>query len=217
MQGLAWDARGRLWASEFGQNTWDELNRIVPGGNYGWPVVEGRSGDDRFRNPVRQWHTDVASPSGIAIAGGVGVHGRLRGERLWQIPLLGGTGPGKPRALLTQPLRPAARRRGGAGRVAVGHDQQHRRPRLAATGRRPDRPPDAVVVDDGRHGDPPPGPVALVGSGEYLPVMEDVERRLIAGRPPRFVQLADGGRARGPRLAGALARAGPGLGRTARV
>jgi cyanophycinase len=34
------------------------------------------------------------------------------------------------------------------------------------------------------------GPVALVGSGEYLPVMEPLERRLLQGRPPRFVQLA---------------------------
>ena len=34
------------------------------------------------------------------------------------------------------------------------------------------------------------GPVALVGSGEYLPVLEQVEAALIAGRPPRFVQLA---------------------------
>ncbi|MEO7980408.1 MAG: Type 1 glutamine amidotransferase-like domain-containing protein [Sporichthyaceae bacterium] len=35
-----------------------------------------------------------------------------------------------------------------------------------------------------------PGPLALVGSGEYLPVMEAVERRLIEGRPKKFVQLA---------------------------
>jgi cyanophycinase len=34
-----------------------------------------------------------------------------------------------------------------------------------------------------------PGPLALVGSGEYLPVMTDVERLLIEGRPPRYVQL----------------------------
>jgi len=34
-----------------------------------------------------------------------------------------------------------------------------------------------------------PGPVALVGSGEYLPVMETLEAGLIAGRPPRYVQL----------------------------
>lgn len=34
------------------------------------------------------------------------------------------------------------------------------------------------------------GPVALVGSGEYLPVMQHVEAGLIAGRGDRFVQLA---------------------------
>src|ERR1700729_895904 len=35
-----------------------------------------------------------------------------------------------------------------------------------------------------------PGPLALVGSGEYLPQMAEIERGLIAGRPPRYVQLA---------------------------
>src|SRR5215472_2460769 len=34
-----------------------------------------------------------------------------------------------------------------------------------------------------------PGPLALVGSGEYLPVMTEVERLLIEGRPPRYVQI----------------------------
>ena len=33
-------------------------------------------------------------------------------------------------------------------------------------------------------------PVALVGSGEYLPVMTEIEADLIAGRAPRYVQLA---------------------------
>ncbi len=33
-------------------------------------------------------------------------------------------------------------------------------------------------------------PIALVGSGEYLPVMAEVEGALLAGRPPRYVQLA---------------------------
>jgi glucose/arabinose dehydrogenase len=101
VQGLAWDARGRMWASEFGQNTWDELNRIVAGDNYGWPEVEGRAGEDDFRDPVRQWHTDVASPSGIAVARGSVFMASLRGERLWQVPLRASSGTGEPRALLT--------------------------------------------------------------------------------------------------------------------
>ena len=33
------------------------------------------------------------------------------------------------------------------------------------------------------------GPLALIGSGEYLPVMLDIERDLIRGRPPRYVQI----------------------------
>jgi glucose/arabinose dehydrogenase len=100
VQGLAWDSQGRMWAAEFGQNTWDELNRIRPGRNYGWPEVEGRSGDGRFVNPVRQWSTDVASPSGIAVAGGSVFMAGLRGARLWQIPIPEGRA-GRPMARLT--------------------------------------------------------------------------------------------------------------------
>jgi len=100
VQGLAWDTSGQLWAAEFGQNTWDELNRIEAGGNYGWPEVEGRSDDEDFIDPVRQWRTDEASPSGIAIAGNSVYMAGLRGARLWQIPIPGGEA-GEPKALLT--------------------------------------------------------------------------------------------------------------------
>src|SRR2546426_2259468 len=34
-----------------------------------------------------------------------------------------------------------------------------------------------------------PGPLALVGSGEFLPVMEAIDAGLLAGRPPRLVFL----------------------------
>ncbi len=43
-----------------------------------------------------------------------------------------------------------------------------------------------------------PGPLALVGSGEYTPAMLDVERELIAGRPPRYVQIPTAAAAEGP-------------------
>jgi glucose/arabinose dehydrogenase len=84
-QGLAWDAAGDLWAAEFGQNTWDELNRIDRGANYGWPVVEGQAGDGRFVDPVMQWSTSEASPSGLAIVGDTLFLAALRGERLWSV------------------------------------------------------------------------------------------------------------------------------------
>jgi glucose/arabinose dehydrogenase len=101
VQGLAFDAQGQLFASEFGQNTWDEVNLIVPGGNYGWPTVEGRANDPRFRDPVITWTTAEASPSGAAIAGNRLFVAALRGARLWTVPLTGNGGVGTPVAELT--------------------------------------------------------------------------------------------------------------------
>ena len=88
VQGLAFDDVGRLWAAEFGQNTWDELNLITPGGNYGWPDVEGKQAGDGFIEPEQVWSTDDASPSGIAYWRGSIWMAGLRGERLWQIPIV---------------------------------------------------------------------------------------------------------------------------------
>ena len=90
-QGIAWDSSGTLWASEFGQNTWDELNRIEPGGNYGWPLVEGVAGSvgsgRDFIDPVQQWATSEASPSGITIVNDTLFMTGLRGARIWRIDL----------------------------------------------------------------------------------------------------------------------------------
>jgi Glucose/sorbosone dehydrogenases len=83
VQGIAWTADGTMWASEFGQNAWDELNRIEAGGNYGWPIVEGDSDDPAFVAPVVTWSTSEASPSGIAAVGETVFMTGLRGERLW--------------------------------------------------------------------------------------------------------------------------------------
>ncbi|KUN34988.1 glucose sorbosone dehydrogenase [Streptomyces longwoodensis] len=89
VQGLAWDDKQRLFASEFGQDTWDELNAIKPGGNYGWPEAEGKGDDAAYQDPVAQWHTDDASPSGVAFARGSVWMAGLKGRRLWRIPLRG--------------------------------------------------------------------------------------------------------------------------------
>ncbi|MFI6807082.1 PQQ-dependent sugar dehydrogenase [Streptomyces luteogriseus] len=100
VQGLAWDTRQRLFASEFGQDTWDELNAIKPGDNYGWPEAEGRSDDKGFHNPIDQWTTAEASPSGIAYAEGSIWMAGLRGKRLWRIPLNGTKASAEPQAFL---------------------------------------------------------------------------------------------------------------------
>ncbi|MGI8414944.1 MAG: PQQ-dependent sugar dehydrogenase [Nakamurella sp.] len=111
VQGLAFDQQGRLWSAEFGQDTWDELNLIKAGGNYGWPIVEGPSKDPEYVAPQRVWATSEASPSGIAIWHGSVWMAALHGETLWQIPITG-TGTGG-----QQTGEPVAHFRGKYGRL----------------------------------------------------------------------------------------------------
>jgi len=87
-QGLAWSNDGTMYASEFGQNTFDELNIIEAGGNYGWPETEGKSGgDQQYTDPIAQWSPAEASPSGIAILDGTAYLANLRGEVLRAVEL----------------------------------------------------------------------------------------------------------------------------------
>jgi hypothetical protein len=156
VQGLAWDPQGRLYAAEFGQNTWDEINLIVPGGNYGWPTAEGNSSNPAFRNPIVVWATSVASPSGAAIARGHLFAAALRGTRLWVVPLTGDGGAGTPIAelqgtygrLRTVEAGPdgwlwvATSNRDGRGSPAPTDDRILRFPPTGTT------PPGAVYSDD---------------------------------------------------------------------
>ena len=95
VQGLAWDGSGRLYASEFGQNRYDEANIIEPGGNYGWPEVEGEGGNPNYIDPISTWSTDEASPSGVEILKGGAIPqwegdffmAALRGQRLYRLDL----------------------------------------------------------------------------------------------------------------------------------
>jgi glucose/arabinose dehydrogenase len=89
VQGLAFDDAGRLWASEFGDSTWDELNLITKGANYGWPRAEGSAQIDGLTNPKVVWRTSDASPSGLAYWQGELWMAALQGQRLWEIPLQG--------------------------------------------------------------------------------------------------------------------------------
>ncbi len=198
VQGLAWDAGQRLYATEFGQNRLDEVNVIVAGGNYGWPIVEGRGTDPRFVDPIVQWSTAEASPSGAAVAGDTLFVAALRGARLWLVPLTGGS----PAAELTGRYgRLRGRRR--PGRLAVGGHQQPRRPGQPRRGRRPG----AALPAGGRQPGPEPARHRLrpvrrhrgSGEGRQRLGVRRQRRQVVLGRhhpvPPG-----------GPRLGGARHR-----------
>ncbi|GGI90842.1 PQQ-dependent sugar dehydrogenase [Pseudarthrobacter scleromae] len=86
-QGLAWAEDGTMFATEFGQNTWDELNIITAGANYGWPTVEGIATTGEFTDPVQQWEPTEASPSGMAHIDGTLFIANLRGQVLRAVPV----------------------------------------------------------------------------------------------------------------------------------
>jgi glucose/arabinose dehydrogenase len=99
VEGLAWDAEGRLYASEFGQDAFDEVNLIRPGENYGWPEFEGEGGEEAeaagYVNPITTWPTSEASPSGAEVLKNGAIPqwegdlfvAALRGQRLWRLEL----------------------------------------------------------------------------------------------------------------------------------
>jgi len=95
VEGLGWDSDGQLYATEFGQDRFDEVNRIVPGGNYGWPEVEGEGGEPEYRDPISTFTPSEASPSGAVILKGGAIPqwegdffmAALRGQRLWRLKI----------------------------------------------------------------------------------------------------------------------------------
>jgi hypothetical protein len=60
---------GRLFINDVGENTWEEVNNGVAGGNYGWPATEGPTSDPRFISPLYAYQHG-GSPPAIAITGG---------------------------------------------------------------------------------------------------------------------------------------------------
>lgn len=101
VEGLAWNAAEELYATEFGQDYADELNRIEPGGNYGWPYYEGVGGDGDFVDPIATWETFEASCAGAAFAEDMLVTACLRGQRLWVVGFdASGAVEGEPQAVL---------------------------------------------------------------------------------------------------------------------
>ena len=97
IQGLAWDADGNLYATEHGPsgeiNGWcchDEVNRIVQGGNYGWPHVIGDQTRGGCIQPLAHSGEDTWAPGGCGVLSGSGweqleghlITAGLRGQHL---------------------------------------------------------------------------------------------------------------------------------------
>jgi aldose sugar dehydrogenase len=105
-QGLAWTSEGDLYATEhgpsgeYGLRANDEVNRIEPGGFYGWPYAIGErttGQGDPPTEPIPPVATsgdgDTWAPSGIAVVDGpdgeVLLVAGLRGARLLRFDLAG--------------------------------------------------------------------------------------------------------------------------------
>lgn len=88
-QGLTWNSQGMLYATDHGSSAKDEINLILPGGNYGWPLVEGEeeSSEIDVQRPIIYSGNETWAPSGIAFLQHGPWKGRLlvatlRGEKL---------------------------------------------------------------------------------------------------------------------------------------
>lgn len=103
VQGITFGPDGTAYASELGHRTWDEVNVLRPGADYGWPESEGIEGSTG-EETLFTFRPDEASPSGIAYAGGSLWMGALGGQRLWQLPVDDGQATGEPIEHLTEEL-----------------------------------------------------------------------------------------------------------------
>ena len=88
-QGLAWDDRGRLWATEHGRSGilsgFDELNLIEKGKNYGWPVIQGNETRAGMESPVTQSGPDETwAPAGALFWDDSIFFAGLRGEAIYE-------------------------------------------------------------------------------------------------------------------------------------
>lgn len=93
-QGLDWKEHKDLYASDHGNVAHDEINLIIPGGNYGWPIIEGNeeTNDQGFLPPVINSGESTWAPAGIAFVEDGPLKGKLfvsalRGSELLSMTL----------------------------------------------------------------------------------------------------------------------------------
>ena len=100
---------GEIWLGDVGANEWEEVNRIVPGGNYGWPVREGahcwkvpdnQCDSTGMIDPVVEYSHEVGTSvigglvyrgSAIASLSGKYLYGDYRSGQVWALENEGAT------------------------------------------------------------------------------------------------------------------------------
>jgi glucose/arabinose dehydrogenase len=143
MQGAALHPQtGELWASEHGPQGGDEINRILPGRNYGWPLLTyGRNygtgtriGEEGpkpgFEPPLKVWLPVSVAPSGLAFLSsdrypawkGNLFMGTLRAQSLLRLQLDGNTVAGEESLLRSAMLRIRDVRQGPDGYLYILSD-----------------------------------------------------------------------------------------------
>ncbi|MFC3885911.1 PQQ-dependent sugar dehydrogenase [Bacillus songklensis] len=86
-QGLAWDEQGTLYSSEHGQSAHDEINKIEPGQNYGWPVIQGDKTAKGMKTPLFHSGDVTWAPAGMDYHQGTLYVAALAGSRIMAFDL----------------------------------------------------------------------------------------------------------------------------------
>jgi glucose/arabinose dehydrogenase len=61
---------GTIFINDVGENTWEEINQLQKGANYGWPVHEGVANGPSYVNPIFAYAHGSTNTTGCAITGG---------------------------------------------------------------------------------------------------------------------------------------------------
>ena len=97
-QGITWSSDGKLYASEHGNNAYDEINKIDAGQNYGWPTIQGHQKQEGMYTPLfTSGDGTTWAPSGMDYYNGKLYVAALRGSAVLEFDIE----TGKQRAIVT--------------------------------------------------------------------------------------------------------------------
>jgi glucose/arabinose dehydrogenase len=87
-QGMTWTSDDVFYGNEHGDNANDEVNRIVAGQNYGWPIIEGYQEQADLISPLfTSGNKDTWAPSGMDYNDGKLYVAALRGSAVMEFDL----------------------------------------------------------------------------------------------------------------------------------